>query len=277
VTTEYRVTVFADGPGGGNPAPIVVDADGWTDEQMQAVATRSGHESAFVLAGREGCDVELRFWVPRHEMTMCGHATVGAAWLLHDLGRLPADQPITVSTASGVVRAQVLPDGAEVSQPPGRVTALPTGDLLEVAAVLGLRPDELSGPVVNAATSRTKTLVPVGSTTRLDAIVPHWDEVEALCTRLDSTGLYPYAVSGADPLVVDARQFPRGSGYPEDPATGIAAAALAYALLERGLLSSDERALTVRQGRAMGRPSRITVRLDPAGSGCWVGGRVQLS
>ena len=273
--TEYLVTVFADGPGGGNPAPIVVDADGWTDEQMQAVATRSGHESAFVLAGRDGGDVGLRFWVPRHEMTMCGHATVGATWLLHELGRLPAGRPISVHTASGVVRAQVRTDGAEVSQPPGRVTPLSTAETHEVATVLGVGPDELAGPVVNAATSRTKTLVPVDSSARLDAIVPLWDEVEALCTRLDSTGLYPYAVSGRDPLVVDARQFPRGSGYPEDPATGIAAAALAYGLLERGLLSPDGSTLTVRQGRAMGRPSRISVRLDPDGSGCWVGGRVQ--
>lgn len=277
MATEYRVTVFADGPGGGNPAPIVVDADGWSDEQMQAVAARSGHESAFLLAGRDGCHVELRFWVPRHEMTMCGHATVGAAWLLQDLGRLPAERPVTVFTASGAVQVRVLPDGAEVSQPTGHVTPLSTPDALEVGAVLGLRPDELTGPVVNAATSRTKTLVPHGSTARLDAIVPRWDEVEALCTRLDSTGLYPYAVTSDNPPVVDARQFPRGSGYPEDPATGIAAAALAYGLLERGLLAPDGPALTVRQGRAMGRPSRITVRLDPAVPGCWVGGHVQLS
>lgn len=35
--------VFAAGPGGGNPAPIVLDAAGMTDAEMQAVAREYGH------------------------------------------------------------------------------------------------------------------------------------------------------------------------------------------------------------------------------------------
>ena len=43
------VRVFAAGPDGGNPAPIVVDAAGMSDAQMQEVASTYGHESGFVL------------------------------------------------------------------------------------------------------------------------------------------------------------------------------------------------------------------------------------
>lgn len=267
------VTVFADGPGGGNPAPVVLDADDWTDAQMQDVARRSGHESAFVLRGPAGCDFALRFWVPRHEMTMCGHATVGATWLLSELGRLPGGAA-TISTASGVVRSRVTPDGAEVSQPAGHVTALAEDAARAVAEVLGLTPAELAGPPVNAATSRVKTLVPLADVGALDAIRPRAEAIEAVCTGIYSTGLYPYVRSDGEPATVDARQFPRGAGYPEDPATGVAAAALAYGLLADGVVSADGPPLTVRQGRAMGRPSRITVRFDPDGPGCWVGGPV---
>jgi PhzF family phenazine biosynthesis protein len=75
----HLVSVFASGPNGGNPAPIVADAAGMSDEDMQAVARASGHESGFVLPAPPGsdCDFGSRFWVPNHEMEMCGHATVG--------------------------------------------------------------------------------------------------------------------------------------------------------------------------------------------------------
>lgn len=73
------VTVFADGPNGGNPAPVVRDGRGLADDQMQGVARFYGHESAFVVdPSGTGCDLALRFWVPHHEMEMCGHATLGA-------------------------------------------------------------------------------------------------------------------------------------------------------------------------------------------------------
>jgi PhzF family phenazine biosynthesis protein len=270
------VTVFADGPGGGNPAPIVLDGDHMSDEQMREVARAYGHESSFVVdpAGT-GCDLALRFWVPNHEMEMCGHATVGAVWLLTQLGRLPDSGELRVHTASGMVRARVAPDGTVlISQPPGRVETLDDdGGVLDV---LGLARGDLAGrPVVNATTSRTKTLIPVRDAARLDAIRPELSHVEAVCTRIGSTGLYPYAPSGE--RRVDARQFPRSSGYPEDPATGIAAAALLFGLLAEGLVAADERTITVRQGRAMGRPSKILVRLEVTDGhprGCWLGGPV---
>ena len=55
---------------------------------MQAAAAAFGHETCFVLAptsaaeGEAGADVRLRYFVPRHEMEMCVHATVAASVLL---------------------------------------------------------------------------------------------------------------------------------------------------------------------------------------------------
>jgi PhzF family phenazine biosynthesis protein len=67
------VRVFADGAGGGNPVPIVLEADGWSDEAMREVARSSGHESGFVLSPPPGSPAgfRFRFWVPEHEMEMC--------------------------------------------------------------------------------------------------------------------------------------------------------------------------------------------------------------
>ncbi len=282
------VNVFAASPGGGNPAPIVLDAAGMSDAEMQAVAVSSGHESAFVLPPRAGSmdDFEFRFWVPKHEMSMCGHATIGAVWLLHRAGQLPSSE-VKIGTASGRVLARI--DDAdpahvvvEISQPEGIVEPLPDPIITraDICEILGTSLSELAElPVLNARTSRTKTLIPMRSVAALAALAPRFDRIEAFCTRISSTGLYPYAVIDQESRRFDARQFPQSSGYPEDPATGIAAAALAFGLVHAGIAERTADAIFISQGVAMGRPSTISVRFESRDSsgGCWIGGSAELN
>src|SRR5262249_38980467 len=145
----HCVTVFADGPGGGNPAPVVLQAETMSSEEMRAVAASHGHEAAFVLPPPPGADIALRFFVPRHEMEMCGHATVGAVWLLHHLGRLTKDR-IAIATLSGVVEAHREAGMVEISQPMGRTEAVPPELAAEILSVLGIGEEALADmPVVN--------------------------------------------------------------------------------------------------------------------------------
>jgi PhzF family phenazine biosynthesis protein len=286
-TNVQFVSVFAAGLGGGNPAPIVVDATGMSDAQMQEVARSYGHESGFVFPSPpgSGCDFEFRFWVPNHEMSMCGHATVGAVWLLDQLGRVPGDR-LSISTKSGRVEARIRRSAGqdvlvEVSQPLGIVEPVPGGTEAEAAIlkVLGLHSADLAPfPIQNARTSRVKTLVPLRDVSILDGLRPEFGQMEQLCSRIGSTGLYPYAIFDQDKQIVDARQFPQSSGYPEDAATGIAAAALSFGLLSNGLVEASERPIAIRQGRAMKHPSEIRVRFnleDGRVNGCWLSGIVQ--
>lgn len=281
------VSVFGAGPNGGNPAPIVIDAAGMTDAEMQKVAQTYGHESGFVLPPPTGSDddFEFRFWVPNHEMSMCGHATVGTVWLLHELGKLHKDR-LSILTKSGRVHARIGVSAnrdvsVEVSQPAGIVEPLPDAarSADEILEVLGIDKDDLAPfPIQNARTSRIKTLIPLKSAAILDGLKPDFTKIEQLCNRIDSTGLYPYAVVDREAQIVDARQFPSSSGYPEDAATGIAASALSFGLLANGIVEASERLITIRQGRAMQRPSAIHVRFSLDGTtpnGCWLGGAVQ--
>jgi PhzF family phenazine biosynthesis protein len=163
------------------------------------------------------------------------------------------------------------------------VAALPDEEdaVAEMLSILGIgRTDLAPLPVRNARTSRVKTLIPLKSATILDGLKPDFGRIEQFCEKIGSTGLYPFAVSDLPARTFDARQFPKSSGYPEDAATGIAAAALAFGLLAAGQIAADSRPILIRQGRAMGRPSQITVRLraglDGAISGCWLGGAVRF-
>jgi PhzF family phenazine biosynthesis protein len=195
----HLLSVLAAGLRGGNPAPIVSDAAGMSDADMQAVARDYGHESGFVLPAPAGsdCDFALRFWVPNHEMETCGHATVGAVWLLDQLGKLSQSQ-VRIWTRSGVVDAHVADAGgtrrAEITQPQGHVEPVPDAGTMEaqVLSVLGITSNELAPlPIQNACTSRVKTLVPLKSVAVLDALRPDFRRMEQVCGQVGSTGLYP--------------------------------------------------------------------------------------
>ncbi|KIW92720.1 uncharacterized protein Z519_06568 [Cladophialophora bantiana CBS 173.52] len=308
----HHVNVFtSDEDGcGGNLAPIVLHAEGLTDEDMQGAARKHGRESSFVTPKRRedepgdddgNVDFHLRFFVPEHEMEMCGHATVGTAWVMHELGVVGANRmEITFMTKSGRVRTRRMERKGEdgqgrttqvfVSQPAGTVADIVDQTMVEeILSVLGISESQLQTTpraVQNACTSRVKTAIALRDAAVVNALKPDFSRVRGLCERLGSTGLYPYAIvqgknnaaaaaaggdrAGQHPVLeVEARQFPKASGYPEDAATGIAAAALAYALADNGVLRMGQEAV-VHQGRAMGYQSRINVLLEE--DGCWVGG-----
>ncbi len=104
------VNVFTYDGTGGNPCPIVTDASGMAPEAMQEVARRSGYESGFVLSPLAGdYDYTFRFWVPQHEMEMCGHATIGALWVLARQGSIAAGE-VRIETRSGPVTGFVALD-----------------------------------------------------------------------------------------------------------------------------------------------------------------------
>lgn len=275
------VDVFTAGSGGGNPAPVTLDADTMSEAEMQALAAKFGHEAGFVVRpSNPKAALRYRFFVPRHEMEMCGHATLGTTWLLARDGRIGPGE-VVVETKSGLVRARVSESGeVAVAQPRGKVTAVPDEARSEVLSVLGIAErDMLDLPLVNASTSRVKTMVPLASPSTLNTLAPDFRRMEALCDRIGSTGLYPFACDWEDERTYHARQFPSSSGYPEDAATGIAATALLFALRHYGLIK-NRRTIRVRQGEAMGRPSRIAVTLDQGRDpavGCWLSGDVRLA
>jgi PhzF family phenazine biosynthesis protein len=276
------LSVFTHAGAGGNPCPTVTDADGMTEAEMQNIAKQFGHEAGFVFTpDDEDHDFVFRYFVPRHEMEMCGHATIGALWTLARQGKL-ATETVRIKTKSGTVTGFVKakPGGwdVQITQPPGTVKSLSPEASACVLSVLGLDAAALADlSVSNAATSRIKTLVPLRDLDRLNALSPNAADVEGVCDAIGSTGLYPYAVQDRNSQLFEARQFPKSSGYPEDAATGIAATALSFALLEGGLVARDDRPIRIFQGRAMGSLSEIHVRIafaEDHAVGCLLGGDV---
>jgi PhzF family phenazine biosynthesis protein len=280
-------TVFADGPGGGNPCPLVFGADGWPLVQMQAAAAEFGAETAFVLPPVAGGDVRLRYFVPQHEMEMCVHATVAATVFLGRQDRLPKN-PARVETPLGVLDVRWDAATATVQQfAPTFGPELTAGRRARLLAALGVDEGVLgAGPIRSVSTARPKLMIALRDEVSLDALTPDFEALWALCDDLDVTGAYPFTLvaAGAD---VAARQFPVRAGYLEDPATGVAACALGAHLAALAALAAlagegaGWRRLRIAQGRAMGRPSMITAEalVDESGAvtATRVGGAMTLS
>jgi predicted PhzF superfamily epimerase YddE/YHI9 len=115
---------------------------------------------------------------------------------------------------------------------------------------------------VDVVGGRAKTLVYVNSMQALQQkcrAPSNADAFRKSCDALGppSTGLYLYSPCVEEDGAWECRQFPRASGYPEDPATGVAAAALAVALrIGGGIILPHYKFY---QGTTMGKSSLIMV------------------
>ncbi|MBO4839267.1 MAG: PhzF family phenazine biosynthesis isomerase [Lachnospiraceae bacterium] len=260
-----HTVVFEEKPGGGNPCPVTVDADALSTEEMQAMTFGFGEESAFLMKpSRDDCDVKARYFVPLHEMEMCTHATIGSVTVLVETGRV-TESPVRLETALGPVSVDWEREGGRVKVSlsqflPRFAEENPAPE--EVCRALRITPDELADlPIESAATSRFKLLVPLKEKATVYRLEPDFEYLWSLCDKYHTTGFYPFAPEpGDDPRLFCARQFPCRAGYPEDPATGVAASALSAYMVEHRLLPLTDgwNEITVRQGEAMGKPSIIS-------------------
>lgn len=273
------VDVFATGPFTGNPATVVLGADGVQDATLRAIAREFNQsETAFVLApGREGADWRLRAFTPTgEEVYGAGHFALGAAALVADRGRLPGDRTTFVQqigdghypTAIARAESGLASVTMEQSPPESLGVARDRGALAEA---LRIGPGELApdGIAEVVSTGAGHLLVQLRERAAVERVRP---DPERLVSVLDAAGGEGCAVFSLDPAEpgahAHARFFNPRMGIGEDPATGTAAGPLAVVLVRRGLVPPGERVVVV-QGHAVGRPSRLAVQVD--------GDRVRLS
>src|SRR5262245_29991200 len=90
---SFRVVdSFTTSPFGGNPAGVVLEAEGLSQEAMQAIAREvNASETAFLLdTRRDDADLRIRWFSPSTEIPLCGHGTVAAFHAAMEQGRLAA-------------------------------------------------------------------------------------------------------------------------------------------------------------------------------------------
>lgn len=256
----HLVDVFRLDGAGGNPAGVVLAADGLDEAEMQRVATALDvSDTAFLF--RAG-GLRLRWFTPAREIALCGHATLATA---HVLG---VEQPVSFAYAGGQLEVRGQAVGGEtlywLSRPAPELAAF-RGDPAPVLAALGepRLDDEL--PLVRSADG--DLLVPLADHAAVARLEPDHGALGAACTALDLRGVAALAVPGDGPHEVRLRFFAPHLGIPEDPATGsVHGAVVTYLHLTECFEHWPEelRALS-HQGAPGGRECRLWLRLtiDP--------------
>ena len=97
----YQVDAFADRLFAGNPAAVCVSQEALPAPQMQAIAAENNLAETAFLVPRNG-HYDLRWFTPAVEMALCGHATLGSAYVLKAM-HVPhdRDEAIHFETKSG--------------------------------------------------------------------------------------------------------------------------------------------------------------------------------
>lgn len=265
--------VFAARPDGGNPCPVVVSADHLGEHEMQALSKKFGLDTVFILTPRSNdADIRLRYFVPQHEMGVSGHATVAAITVARRDGTLKAER-IRVETLNGVFGVACVQHGGQllVTLEQNRPIFGPAVPPPEIAPALriGIENVVVGIPVESVSVSRPKLLVPLSDSRVLNELEPDFDALWSVCDAFRVTGVYPFTCNTDKPNTdAEARQFPLRAGFPEDAATGVAAAALgAYLVKYERQCRTGVHHLRIAQGYAMGAPSLIEVIVNCEGGG----------
>jgi PhzF family phenazine biosynthesis protein len=271
----FQVDAFTPTRFTGNPATVVLDSDGLSDESLHDIAREFAHaEVAFVFAASGADhDVRLRFFNSRKEAPFVGHATLAAHAVLLALGRRGMGV-IRQHSGTGIIDVAAHVDGlADAAKThiefrqtvPELENPMPFKTTLRVAEALRIPATQLheTMPARIARKGSTRLLIPIADPRQLDALSPNFDTLVSLSHELGTDGFFVFAVTrNSDELSTEARMFCPVLGIPEDPVSGNAHAMLASYLWELGQFGKHTTGFIGQQGRQMHRPGRVTVRLE---------------
>ena len=230
----HLVDAFAERPFAGNPAAVCLLQQPRKDEWMQQLACELGYsETAYVSAS--GGDFSLRWFTPKVEVALCGHATLASAHVLWNMGR-----------AKGAIKFNTLSGELVCEQERGMIYLdLPKKTLEEEPAPVGLLSALHCGRAVAVMRAGTDFLVELADEASVLAAEPDFRALARVSVR----GLMITARSSDPEFDFVSRFFAPGLGVDEDPVTGSAHCALTPYWGERlGKTKMRARQLSARGG-----------------------------
>jgi len=258
----YRAFTTPDAlPNSGNPAGVVIDAEGLDRDDMIRIAADLGFSETAFLTEITPSSARVRYFTPRDEIAFCGHATIASGVALANRGVGPV---VTFETNSGQVPVAVTTDAATLTAVETTVSPLAAGLLVELLDALRLTEADLD-PAQPAAFVRGGNPHPIVFVREgvLAGLDHDGDAVLALQDREGWDGTTPVVQRLSPTRFASRNPFPRG-GIREDPATGSAAASLGYYLRAGGHVSLPA-VVEVEQGAEVGRPSLLTIDIPVEG------------
>ncbi|MGD0846572.1 PhzF family phenazine biosynthesis protein [Bradyrhizobium sp.] len=283
------VDVFTGQQFVGNPLAVVLNAEGLSTLQMQAIAAEFNlAETTFVLPPKHAAHTaEVRIFTPRSEMPFAGHPNVGTAFVLARAGicygRQVDGDGVIFEEKAGLVPIDILRDGATVvgarlaSPQPLFVGAEIAGELVASACGISLADIDIAHhrPCI-ASCGAPFILAELKSRAALAAASPNGDVFRLEVTKHPVVSILLYTRVDEAGLDIRARMFAPHLNIPEDPATGSANVALIGLLAKLRPEPNLSLSKTIAQGVEMGRPSILQASAEKQNgvvTATFIGGR----
>lgn len=278
-TARYlHYDVFTSRPFEGNQLAVFPDAQALDTATMQRLTNEMNFaESTFVLPREsDATDIRMRIFTPAREMPMAGHPTIGTTFALASLGVIPRDRaqwvfglnigpvPVGLEWGADGLTAAWMDQGCPEMRTPQAAPA-------DAAAAVNADPRAMARaglPVEEWSCGNAFFFVPLASRAAVDACAPDGARFKRLQSAFPSSvGVFVFTLErGDDGADVYCRMFAPEAGVVEDPATGSAHGPLGGYLARHGLVARGQTIVSA-QGVAMGRPSRLQVRVDTSPAG----------
>jgi PhzF family phenazine biosynthesis protein len=278
-TRVLHFDVFTSECGKGNPAGIVLLPHHLDTHAMQAVAAATGFGDTAFLVPPRAADFGIRYFSPRREIDLCGHATIAAATAIHATGLLgngAGEAMFSLETRAGILPIAIQPglNGdplVVMSQASSRFRPF-GGDRQLLCRALHTSEEDLHPtlPIVYGSTGRWTLIVPLRSLDAVRRLKPQTENFPAALCDLPEASIHPFSTEvvgvGAH---LHARHFSApSSGTIEDPVTGTASGVLgAYYQEFMGGRDGTPQPLVVEQGYEVGREGRVLVWAEKGSGG----------
>ena len=269
--TLYQVDSFTRTKFKGNPAGVVVNADGLSDLRMQEIARElNNSETAFLFEpDDDSCDGVIRYFTPTVEVPICGHATI-AAMYAKGLEESLDSGVFNMKTRVGVLpfEIQKAENGLKIWMTQGRIEIhepLADDHRKALFAYLGLGKDDIDTrcPVQIASTGHSKVMIGIKGRETLNTLTPDYGKLAELSERIGCNGYYVFTLTpDSSDVLTCGRMFAPSIGIQEDPVTGNANGPLGAYLVHNKIVDCKEDGLFTfkgAQGEAMGRDGVVEV------------------
>ncbi|ANK37933.1 isomerase [Staphylococcus equorum] len=266
----YHYDAFSKKPNKGNPAGVVLNGDDLTETEMQDVAFKVGfNETAFPIAS-DRADLRIRYFSPKQEMELCGHATMATIYALKTNGWLENKTELTIETNAGVLPIRITKN----EQKEIHITmkqALPQfkkfeGSTYDLAKAIGIEEvdfdDEL--PIMYGSTGAWTLLIPIKSLDIFNKMEPNNKVFSSILNEIPNASVHPFCLeSYYEEADMHGRHFSSTfSGTIEDPVTGTASGVMGAYFAKYIKKESDMPInLIVEQGQEMNKDGQMIVNV----------------
>ena len=267
----YIVDAFTDKPFGGNPAGVVLLDSGAfpQDGLMQQIAAELRYSETAFVKRHSAREFTIRYFTPKAEVELCGHATVASFFLLQQNG-LSLDKCLCHTLAGDLC----IEAGEKVMMQMARPRIVETlVETDEIYHALGVRDYRPMMPVQIVYAGLPDIMVPLSDVATLQSLQPDMEAVSEITKRHNAVSFHVFAFDN-DGYTAHVRDFAPLYDIPEESATGTANASLTYYLQQCGCLAAEAECAFI-QGEAMGRPSVVATRIQANGE-IFVGGTARV-